>query len=372
MLGHKVVPSRRGGIENVLTTLCPLLIEAGADVTCYNRSSDSVENEFVATVVDKSYRGVKLKTAHTIKARGVAAMLASFTAAIYAAFGNYDIVHFHAEGPCAALWLPKLFGKRCVATVHGLDWQREKWGHGFASKYIKFGEKVLAKYADEIIVLSQSAQDYFRQTYNRDTVIIHNGVAAPVKRPADKITKDYGLVGRDYICIISRLTAEKGIHYLIDAYNAVKPDKKLVIAGDTSDTDNYVEMLKQKAAGNPNIIFTGFISGDILDEMYSNAYLTVLPSDVEGMSLSLLEALSYGNAVLCSDIPENTSVAEDKAMYFKKGDVKDLTEKLRFLCENAAATKELAAGADEFILKKYNWLEVANATYELYKKALKS
>ena len=371
MVGHKVVPSRRGGIELVLTSLCPLLAEAGVDVTCYNRSSDKVENEYVGTVHNKMYRSVKLKNAWTINARGASAMIASFTAAIRAAFGRYDVVHFHAEGPCAAMWIPKLFGKRCVATVHGLDWQREKWGHGFASKYIKFGEKVMVKCADEIIVLSESARAYFEDTYNRKTVIIHNGIDRPVKKQAEQITNLYGLAGGDYICIVSRLTAEKGIHYLIDAYNRIKTDKKLVIAGDTSDTDEYVALLKQKAAHNPNIIFTGFISGDILTEIYSNAYLVTLPSDIEGMSLSLLEALAYGNAVLCSDIPENTLVTEDKAIHFRKGDVDDLTDKLQMLCNNEAFVNDFKRGVDEFILGKYNWKTIADATGDLYKKVAK-
>ena len=219
MIGHKVVPSRRGGIENVLTTLCPLLVEEGIDVTCYNRSSDKVENEYVGTVEKGKYKGVKIKKAFTLNVKGVSAMIASFTAAISAAFGKYDVVHFHAEGPCAAMWIPKLFGKKCVATVHGLDWQREKWAKGFGSKYIKFGEKMLVKYADEVIVLSQSAKDYFKETYNRDTVIIHNGINAPVYKDAELITEKFGLEKDSYICIISRLTYEKGIHYLIDAYN---------------------------------------------------------------------------------------------------------------------------------------------------------
>ena len=371
MVGHKVVPSRRGGIELVLTSLCPLLAEAGVEVTCYNRSSDKVENEYVGTVENKMYRGVKLKNAWTINARGVSAMVASFTAAISAAFGNYDVVHFHAEGPCAAMWIPKLFGKRCVATVHGLDWQREKWGKGFASKYIKFGEKVMVKCADEIIVLSESARTYFKDTYNRDTVVIHNGIDRPVKKQANLITERYGLAGGDYICIVSRLTAEKGIHYLIDAYNRIKTDKKLVIAGDTSDTDEYVALLKQKAEGNPNILFTGFISGDTLAELYSNAYLVTLPSDIEGMSLSLLEALAYGNAVLCSDIPENTLVTEDKAIHFRKSDVDDLAGKLQMLCDDEVFVNGFKRGVDEFILGKYNWKTIADATRELYKRVAK-
>ena len=370
MIGHKVVPSRRGGIENVLTTLCPLLSDMGAAVTCYNRSSDEVEAEYIGTVEDNKYRGVTLKKAWTIKSRGVSAMIASFTAAISAAFGKYDIVHFHAEGPCAAMWIPKLFGKRCVATVHGLDWQREKWGKGFASKYIKFGERVMVKHADEIIVLSESAREYFKYTYNRETTLIHNGIEKPEKKQAESITALYGLSENGYICSVSRLTAEKGIHYLIDAYNKIKTDKKLVIAGDTSDTDDYVAMIKEKAAGNPNIIFTGFISGDVLKEIYSNAYAVVIPSDIEGMSLSLLEALAYGNAVLCSDIPENTLVTEDRAMHFEKGNVDDLAEKMQLLCDNEDLVCGFRDGVSEFILEKYNWMDVAAATSELYQQVI--
>jgi len=353
MIGHKVVPSRRGGIENVLTTMCPMLCEMGLDVTCYNRSCDKVENEYVGTVKNGMYKGVKIKNAFTLNIRGFAAMIASFTAAISASFKDFDVVHFHAEGPCAALWIPKLFGKKCVATVHGLDWQREKWGKGFASKYIKFGEKILAKYADEVIVLSQAAYDYFKETYNRETVLIHNGISRPQKKEAKLITEKYGLEKDSYISVVSRLTAEKGIHYLIDAYQKINTDKKLVIAGDTSDTDDYVKMLKEKSAQNPNIIFTGFVSGDMLSEIYSNAYINVLPSDLEGMSLCLLESLAYSNALLCSDIPENTSVAENRAMYFKKSDIDDLADKLKSLCDNKSIVEKMRDGADEFILGKY-------------------
>ena len=370
MIGHKVIPSRRGGIENVLTSLCPLLVQFGAEVTCYNRSSDKVENEYVGMVRNRKYKGVRLEKAWTIKARGISAMLSSYTAALCAAFGRYDIVHFHAEGPCAAMWIPKLFGKKCAATVHGLDWQREKWGSGFAAKYIKLGEKTLVKYADEIIVLSKSAADYFKETYGRETKIIPNGIDRPQIRKAKEITEAFGLHKDEYICVISRLTAEKGIHYLIAAYNRIKTDKKLVIAGDTSDTDDYVAHIKEMAAGNKNIIFTGFVSGKMLDELYSNAYAACLPSDIEGMSLSLLEALAYKNALICSDIPENTAVAEDKAIYFKRGNVDDLLVKLKELCDNEQIRNDLRKDTDEFILKKYSCTASAKATYELYEKMM--
>lgn len=373
MIGHKVIPSQRGGIENVLTSLCPLLAELGAEITVYNRSSDKIEDNYLHEVRNGFYKGVRLKTAPTIKLRGISAMIASYTAALRASFSNVDIVHFHAEGPCAALWIPKLFGKKCVATVHGLDWQREKWKRGPASKYIKTGEKVMAKYADKIIVLSESARTYFKDTYKRDTVLIPNGIDRPKHTAADKITKLFGLKKDEYICVVSRLTPEKGIHYLIDAQNSVKPDKKLVIAGDTGDSDSadsYTALLRKKAKDNPNIIFTGFISGDVLREIYSNTYAVCLPSDIEGMSLSLLEALAYGNALLCSDIPENTSVAKNHALYFKKSDTNDLAKKLKLLCSDSDFAKKLKKGADDFILSKYSRKDVALSHFKLYKSIL--
>ncbi|HII4499416.1 TPA: glycosyltransferase family 4 protein [Clostridium perfringens] len=366
MIGHKVVPSRRGGVELVLTTLCPLLVEKGHNVTCFNRSGDKVENEYISTVKSNSYKGVKLKKVWTLNKKGLAALTSSFTAAVCAAFGRYDVVHFHAEGPSAALWIPKLLKKRCIVTVHGLDWQREKWQYGFASKYIKFGEKVLAKYADEIIVLSKGVQQYFKNTYNRDTIFIPNGVNRPKQGSLNVITKKYNLEGNDYFLCLSRLTEEKGIHYLIDAYNQIDTDKKLVIAGDTSDTDEYVAFLKDMAKDNPNIIFTGFVFGKILDSLYSNAYVYVLPSNLEGMPLSLLEAMSYGNCVIGSDIPEIADVLEDKGILFKKSNIEDLKEKLQYINDNKQVRDSYKEKSSDFICSKYNWDEIADSTIKLY------
>lgn len=364
MIGHKVVPSRRGGIECVLTIMCPLMIKKGHQVTCFNRSGDKVENEYVKTVKGKKYRGVQLKKVITINKRGLAAMTSSFSAAICAAFGKYDVVHFHAEGPSAFLWIPKLFGKRCIVTIHGIDWARDKWKHGFGSRYIKFGEYIAAKYADEVIVLSEKVQKYFKKFYDRDTVLIPNGVMTHENRKANLITQKFGLHKDEYICALSRLTEEKGIHFLIEAYKELKTDKKLVIAGATSDTDGYVKMLKEMAGDDPNIIFTGFVSGQILEEIYSNAYVYVLPSKLEGMPLSLLEAMSYGNCVIGSDIAD---VVEDKAILFKKANVEDLKEKLQMVCDDVELVEKYKSEASGYICGRYNWEDVVNRTVEVYR-----
>ena len=366
MLGHKVVPSRRGGIELVLTTMAPMMVKKGHEVTCYNRRGDRVENEYEGTVKNGCYEGVQLKTVWAIQKRGLSAVTSSFSAALRASFSQHDILHFHALGPCAAIWIPKLLGKRCVATVHGLDWQREKWQKGFGAKYIKFGERMIVRWADEIIVLSKGVKQYYLDTYGRETTLIPNGVTRPQTREADLITETYGLEKDSYFLLLARLTEEKGVHYLIEAYKNLKTEKKLVIVGGSSDTDEYVARLKAMAGDDPNILFTGFVSGRTLEELYSNAYVYILPSNVEGMPLSLLEALSYGNAVICSDIPENTDVIGDCGIPFRKGDVRDLTEKLHQTLLDTALVQRLKESAADYICGRYSWDHVVEETLQLY------
>lgn len=365
MLGHKRIPSREGGIEIVVEELSTRMVKLGHSVTCFNRSGHHVSGKEFDGGSIKEYKGVKLKSVITINRKGLAAMTSSFFGAICAAFGKYDVVHFHAEGPCAMLWLPKLFGKRCIATIHGIDWQRAKWG-GFASKYIRFGEKVAVKFADEIIVLSEGVQKYFMDTYGRKTVFIPNGVNRPISRSPQLVKEKYGLDKDGYILFLGRLVPEKGITYLIEAFKGVTTDKKLVIAGGSSDTDTFMQELKQLAEGDNRIVFTGFVQGQMLEELYSNAYVYTLPSDLEGMPLSLLEAMSYGNCCLTSDIAECAEVVEDKAILFKKSDIDDLKEKLQYACDNPDAVKKLKDEAADFICSKYNWDDVVEQTLKLY------
>lgn len=362
-LGMKCMPALgQGGVEVVVEELSTRMAKMGHHVTCYNRSGKQGGKKGLTT-----YKGVRIVNVPTIDKRGLAAMSASTMAAIRAAFGPYDVVHFHAEGPCAMLWLPKLMGKRCIATIHGLDHQRAKWGK-FASTYIMLGEKCAVRFADEVIVLSKGVQDYFQKTYGRKTRFIPNGVNRPKLHEADLIRKKYGLEKDGYILFLARLVPEKGLNYLIQAYRKVQTDKKLVIAGGTSDTDQFVKELKALAAGDDRILFTGFVRGQMLEELYSNAYLYTLPSDLEGMPLSLLEAMSYGNCCLVSDIAECTEVVEDKAMVFLQGNVEDLREKLQTACDREELVQGYKKDATEFICGKYDWDEVAKETARLYNK----
>lgn len=368
MLGHKRIPSREGGIEVVLEELSTRMVALGHRVICYNRNGHHVSGKEFDRKQQNSYKGVRLKTVPTIERKGLAAVTSSFFASLFAAFGKYDVVHIHAEGPAAFCWLPKLFGKRVVVTVHGIDWQREKWKSGFGSKYIHMGERMAVKHADEIIVLSKGVQEYFSSTYGRKTVFIPNGVSRPEIVPAQEITIRWNLEKDSYLLFLGRIVPEKGEHYLIEAFKKLTTDKKLVIAGGASDSAEYMDKLKSMAAGDDRIIFTGFVQGRVFQELYSNAYIYALPSDLEGMPLSLLEAMSYGNCCVVSDIDECTEVVENKAIIFKKSNVEDLGEKLQMICDYPNEVNKLRAWAADFICGKYNWDDVVDRTLRLYRR----
>ena len=372
MIGHKRIPSREGGVEIVVEELSTRLVKNGHRVDVYNRKGNNVQDK----TADKNnkklkeYKGVKIITIPTINKKGIDALLYSIIATIRALFGKYDVIHYHAEGPCAMLWLPHLLGIKTVATIHGLDWQRSKWG-GLATKYIKFGEKIAAKYADEIIVLSKNVQEYFNNTYNRNTKFIPNGVNRPEKIEPNIIKQKYGLNKDEYILFLARIVPEKGLHYLIEAFNKIKTNKKLVVAGGASHTNEYLSQIKKSVENNKNIIMTGFVQGKELEELYSNCYLYCLPSDIEGMPLSLLEAMSYGNACLVSDISENADVVFDKGITFKKSNIEDLREKLLYLLKNEEIVKKLKDESSDYVCQKFNWDETTVKTEKIYNDIIK-
>ena len=369
MIGHKRIPSREGGVEIVVDELATRLSKRGYKVEAYNRfqhheNKEKYKDEYGRG--DKKFYGdVRVRIIPTVNKSGFSAIVYTWLATIRAIFGRYDVLHFHAEGPCAMLWLPRLFGKRIIVTIHGLDWQRSKWGN-LASKVIKSGEKQAARYADEIIVLSHNVEKYFIDTYNRDTHFIPNGVSKPEIVPAECITEKFGLSKDNYILFLARLVPEKGAHYLIEAFKQLDTDMKLVVAGGSGQAGNYVSEIKELAAGDSRIIFTDFVQGRPLEELYSNAYAYVLPSDVEGMALTLLEAASYGNCCLISNIPENTEVMGECCVSFEKGNVSDLKDKLSYILENKGVVADLKTASSEYICSRFSWDDMVTETEKIY------
>lgn len=294
MIGHKDFPSRSGGVEVMVGGLAASLVRRGYEVTVYNRGLQKGHNVYTT-------EGVQARRIFTFQKASLNAMVYSFLATFDALTRDCDVIHYHAIGPSVPLVIAKLFGKHTVCTVHGLNWKVDKWG-GFASAYLKLGERVAAKYADDLVVLSESEWNYFQEKYDRTAILIPNAVQMRQPLPCNLIREKYGLEAGSYILYVGRISPEKGPLDLVEGYLKAHTDKKLVLAGPFAETE-YCTTVREKIAGNPNIITTGYVVGDALLELYSNCALFVLPSHTEGLSLSLLEALSLGAKCLVSGHP---------------------------------------------------------------------
>lgn len=351
MIGQKRTGSREGGVEVVVGELARRMADLGHQVTCYDRMGEGAPSE---PYEKDGYRIVPVKA---LDIKGLSALTSSFAATRAAIKDGADVIHYHAEGPCVPLRFARSADIRTVATIHGLDWQRAKWG-GLASKYIKFGEATAAKCADALIVLSRGNQEYFKEAYGREATLIPNGITPEADLPAKEISERLGLTQGSYVLYLGRIVPEKRPELLVEAYKQVKTDKRLVIAGDSSDTDDYAVALKEAAASDPRALFTGHVEGNLLSELYSNAYCYALPSDVEGLPMSLLEAMSHGAACVTSDIPECADVLQGCGLTFPHGDAGALRDVLEGLITDSAQAERLGAMARDRAINGYDWNSV--------------
>lgn len=367
IIGHKRIPSNEGGIEKGVEQHAVRMVALGHEVDVYNRGGVDKYSKCKKKRI-KEYKGVRIITVPTFQMSGLNAFVYSLLATLRAAFGHYDVISYRASGPCAMIGLAKLFGMRCVASLHGIDSQRSKWG-GFASRYLRFGERMAATKADAIMVLSKNMQSYVKHEYGREAILFYNGVDEPKTLPAREIHERFGLKEGSYILYLSRIVPEKALHVLIKAFMGVRTDKRLVIAGGADDPA-YLQSLKEMAAGDNRIVFIGYVTGTLVGELYSNAYLFTLPSNLEGMSNSLLEAMSYGVCCYLSDIPENVEPAGEHAAYFRAGDVEDCRVRLQELVDDPGRISALGASAREHVLSNYSWDGAVRLTLDVYRRVV--
>ncbi len=363
MIGQKGIPSRAGGIEVHVEELAKRLVKMGCSIDVYCRRGYCSGRE-------KTFCGIRTIFTPYLSSKSLEAISHTLFSVLHAIAEQNDIIHFHALGPSALAFLPRLFGIKVVCTVHGLDWKRSKWGR-FSKTWLKFGEYATARFANRTISVSEALVDYYRQKYGKQIDFIANGIEVRERVPPIVIREKFGLEEGSFILFLGRLVPEKGVHYLIEAYKHAATDKKLVIAGGSSHSDKYEKQLHEMAAGDPGIIFTGFVQGELWAELLSNCYIYVLPSDIEGMPISLLEAMSYGKCCLVSDIEENKAVVSEYGYIFRQGDTGDLAEKIRFLAENGDLVYGSGDKTTDYIGNNFDWDISANKTYQLYKSLLK-
>jgi len=304
MVGSRGVPATFGGVEHHVEEIGARLVERGHDVTVYCRMN------YADATSRTDYRGMRLVHQRTIQAKHLEAIVHSGLATLSTMRGAFDVLHYHAIGPGAPSALPRYLSKMAVVqTIHGLDGERAKWG-GAASTMLRGATWLSAKVPDATVVVSRTLKDHYERVYGRECVYIPNGVSSKTIRPADVITAKYGLSSGEFLLFVGRLVPEKNVDLLIRAFRDVPGERRLVIAGGSSYTDDYSEAIHALAAEDDRVVMTGYVYGEELDELYSNAAVFILPSALEGLPLTLLEAIGSGLPVIASDLPVHIEVIE--------------------------------------------------------------
>jgi glycosyltransferase involved in cell wall biosynthesis len=358
MIGQKGVPATYGGIERHVEELVRRLAARGHDVSVFCR--------LYYTPRDATLPGVRLVRRPSVRTKHLDAATHVAWSTLEAMARRYDVVHFHALGPSLLAGLPRLTGARTVVTVHGLDWQREKWGR-VAQWFLRRCEGPAVSFPDRTIVVSKTLREHFRRHHGRETVFIPNGTVLPQPRPAKKILQ-LGLTPGKYVLFVGRLVPEKGVHYLCEAFSRIDTDLTLALVGGMSFSQDYVQTLRRYEG--PRVRLLDYVFGEGLEELWSNAYLVVQPSTMEGLSIALLEALSFGRCVLISDIPENREVAEEVAPSFRSKDVDDLRDKLETLIREPGLVRQYEGKARGHILQNYSWDRVTENTERVYRELM--
>ena len=364
IIGQKGIPAVSGGVETHVEELSVKLAERGHEVYVYTRPNYTDKNL-------KEYKGVNLVSLPSIPTKHLDAISHTFFACLDASRRNVDIAHFHSIGPSFWIWLLKILRLKTpiVATFHTLCYQHKKW-KSFARFSLKVGEYVCCNMADKVITISKGLKEYVFKKYKKEAEYIPNGVSKNEFREAAEIKQKWELKKNSYVIIVSRLIRHKGIHYAIKAFKRLDTDKKLVIVGDGFFTDDYTEELRALATADKRIIFIGSQNGNTLKELFSNAYAFIQPSESEGLSISLLEAMSYGLGTLVSDIPENLEAAEDTGFSFKNKDVDDLTEKINYILNHPDEVKKKGTLAKKRVEKNYNWDAIVDDVLDVYQDAV--
>ena len=363
MIGLRGLGDGMGGIEKAVREIAVRMASDGHQVTCYCKSVYSQAD---------SFEGVDLRNIPTVKGKYLETMLYSLRAILEASKKDYDIIHIHALASSCLAWIPKfLYSKKVIITVHGLDWQRAKWGF-CARQLLKFGEWASAKFTDMTICVSRSLSLYYKMKYSREDICyIPNGC----DRSNDQHKSWAQFKSGSYFLYLGRLVKEKGVHRLIKAYKKMNTKKKLIIAGPDSDPE-YAKSLHELAKGHDNIIFTGAVYDQAKVQLLANAYLFVLPSEIEGLPIALLEAGSYGVCSAVSHIPTCDEVIDNKILSsafsfdpYKEEEIKTVLE-LADQCPQIV--EALSSKLQEHILNEYNWDDISSETLSAYDKLLNS
>ncbi len=346
-IGGRGVISKYSGIEAYYEEVGKRLVQMGHEVTVYCRT--------YFTPSQAEHNGMRIVRLPTIRSKHLETLVHTLLSTAHAATQRYDLVHYHALGPALFSFLPRLLGTKSAVTVQGLDWQRKKWGR-LASAVLRMGERASVQLPNGTMVVSQALQRRYRQTHGIEAFYVPNGGVVRERSEPREIL-NWGLDPGKYVLFLGRFSPEKGCHLLVEAFEQIDTDVKLVMAGASSYCDDYSRELRTHASDRIRML--DWVSGATLDELLTNAMLFVLPSDLEGLSLALLDAMGAGLCVLTSDVPENREVVDGAGFTFQRGSVGDLADRLRSLIANPAVREAAGKIAKKRVEDHYQWQKIA-------------
>jgi glycosyltransferase involved in cell wall biosynthesis len=358
-IGVKGIPYG-GGIEKVTEEIGSRLVARGHEVIVYCDKAYCQDEGY--------YKGMKLKPLASIKHPSCQKVSNSLIAAAHLCVNrNVDMVHLHS---IASLFAPiiKLFSISIVVHVHSFEWRKDKWNL-FVRFFLRLSDYFTAWFADQIVVVSGNLHAYFNTRSKGKVCLLRNGASRTNYASPDLIRR-YGLSIDNYILYIGRLSREKGVEYLIEAYSQIDTRKMLVLAGGFTDQGFYRRCILKKIRNHGRIRQLGYVEGKLKAELLSNAYLTVFPSEIEGSPLALSEAISYGNCCVVSDIQEHLDILNGNGFTFRNGDASCLTRVLASLLNQRILVNECKRKAKRHSLKKHDWSNIVDSYEAMYSSLL--
>jgi glycosyltransferase involved in cell wall biosynthesis len=356
VMGFRGIPAKYGGFETFIEELAPRLAKKGHSVTVYGRSN-------IIKYRGRYYKGVRIIVLPTISHKYIDTVFHTFLCVLHALFQRYDIIFILNAANSIFSFLPRLTGKRVVVNVDGIERRRKKWSLIGKLWYLS-GEFFSAIFPNRIVSDARAIQDYYRRRYRKDSTFIPYG-AYTTRVSSDEALKRFGIQSRGYILYISRLEPENNAHLVIKAFEKVKTDKTLVIVGDAPYARKYVESLKKTK--DKRIIFTGYVFGQGYRELQSHAYCYIHATEVGGTHPALIEAMGFGNCVIANGTPENIEVLGKCGLIYKRNDVEDLREKIRYVLNNPQIIHEYGERAQKRIGQQYNWDSIAHSYETLFR-----
>lgn len=369
-IGQKGIPALSGGVEKHVQELSTHLRSLGHEVTVYTRPQYTSPDK-------RFFQGVRLISLPSIPTKHLDAISHTLLATIHALFQGYDVIHFQSIGPSVLAFIPRILkpSARVIATFHSRDYFHKKW-NAFARLCLKAAEFFTCHIPEQTIAVSEHLAAYAKNFYHCDAIAIPNGAEVV---PADNqaVLGRYGLRPGQYFFSASRLVEHKGIHYLIKAFMELEDttklpnNYKLVITGTHAYTPDYEKYLKVMAAARPNIVFTGELTGEPLMTLFTQAGIFVQPSEDEGLSVALLEAMAYGLPTIVSSIPANVELARGGAgAIFESKNVESLKQEMAYYVNRPDEGRKLGVLAKERIETHYSWDAIARKTAEVYEQAI--